>query len=297
MDVLIAGSIAYDSLKTPHGSIEETLGGSATHAGISAALRCGSVALLSRVGSDFKQVDADSLRKHGVNMSMVETVDGVTFRWRGEYSGDMSEAKTLETSYNVLSGFSPKVEVSPQVLFCANLDPKIQLNILQEVKARRCTILDSMNLWIYTERDRLLQAMEMVDVVIINQKELSLLSGEVGLVAGYESLIEMIGEKIVVIKQGEQGVTAFISGQIIDLPACKDITPIDPTGCGDSFAGSLAAVLSRGEGEIEPKELQEALIISTVNAGLTLEGMGCERLFSIDYNTLSNRTEIHRSSI
>lgn len=297
MDVLIAGSIAYDSLKTPHGSIEETLGGSATHAGISAALRCNSVGVLSRIGTDFKSTDKESLQRHGVNMSLVETVEGVTFRWRGEYTGDMSEAMTLETSYNVLSGYSPKVEVSPQVLFCANLDPKIQLRILGQVKAKRCTILDSMNLWINTELERLIQAMSMVDIVIINQKELSMLTAEDTLEIAHEKLIELIGERIVIIKQGEHGVTAFISNQMIDLPACKDISPIDPTGCGDSFAGSLAAILSQGEGKIEPDELKEALILSTVNAGLTLEGMGCERLFTIDGNALSERTENHRLSI
>ena len=274
MDVLFVGSVAYDSLRTPHGYVEDTLGGSATHAGLSAALRCQSVGILSRVGKDFKSTDVEMLQRHGVDMSMVEFVDGTTFRWRGEYVGDMSEAKTLETSYNVLEGYSPRVEISPQVLFCANLDPTIQLHILQEVEAKRCTILDSMNLWINTGRDYLLEAMTMVDIVVINQMELSMLTGIEDLFTAHSALIELIGDKIVIIKQGGNGVFAFIEDYTIDLPACKEISPIDPTGCGDSFAGSLAAILSQGQGKIEVEELREALIQSTVNAGLTLEGMG-----------------------
>ena len=297
MDVLIAGSVAYDSLKTPYGSVEDALGGSATHAGISAALRCDNVGLLSRVGKDFKSTDVESLQRIGIDTSMIEIVDGITFRWKGEYEGDMSEARTLETSYNVLEGYSPRVDITPQVLFCANLDPRIQLHILQEVKPTRCTILDSMNLWINTERNHLLKAMAMVDIVVINQMELSMLTGEEDLFIAHESLLKMIGDKIVIIKRGGDGVFAFIGNSTIELPACNDVSPVDPTGCGDSFAGSLAAILSQRDGVIEFEELREALVKSTVNAGLTLEGMGCQRLLEIDLEDLSKRTEQHRSSI
>lgn len=306
MDVLIVGSIAYDSLESPAGKSEKELGGSATYGGFSAAfhskiLGLSGIALVGVVGNDFSEHDLSLYHDAGLNIEGIETAQGETFRWKGTYHGDMAVAQTLETHLNVFENFEPKVPkfaLEPNVLFCANLHPSIQLSVLNQTTAKRLTVLDSMNLWIDIARDELITAMKRVNLVILNDGEIRMLADEQNLIKAAKEVQKMAGNPILVIKRGEHGVTALHHDGIISMPAFPVIDLIDPTGCGDSFAGAMTAHLARGDGDISYAELMESLVHATVTASFTLESFGTDALRGITpgdyqsrliaYRTLSN---------
>tara|TARA_B100001250_G_scaffold362704_1_gene341564 strand:+ start:1723 stop:2661 length:939 start_codon:yes stop_codon:yes gene_type:complete len=303
MDVLIVGSIAYDSLESPAGKSENELGGSASYGGFSAAfhskmLGLSDIALVGVVGDDFSKNDLSLYDAAGLNIEGIEILEGETFRWKGAYHGDMAVAQTLETHLNVFENFVPKVPkfaLEPNVLFCANLHPAIQLSVLNQTTARRLTVLDSMNLWIDIARDELITAMKRVDLVILNDGEIRMLAGEQNLILAGKIVQEMAGNPILVIKRGEHGVTALHREGIISIPAYPVIDLIDPTGCGDSFAGAMTAHLAKGDGEISHTELMESLVHATVTASFTLESFGTDALRAISPGDYQSRLIAYRA--
>jgi sugar/nucleoside kinase (ribokinase family) len=199
MDVLIVGSLAYDSLETPLGSREDELGGSASYGGFSAAFHNrrtsgNGVALVGVIGEDFKEEDLELYIKSGLDISGIESSSGETFRWKGSYHGDMAEAVTHETHLNVFEHFQPKVPIghaSPKVLMCANLHPALQSSVLNQTKARRLSILDSMNLWINIAHDELIDVMRKVDIVVLNDGEVRMLASDDNLVTAAQTVLKM----------------------------------------------------------------------------------------------------------
>ena len=297
MDVLIVGSLAYDSITSPLGAVENALGGSATYAGLSCAfhrnrLGLDSVGLVGVVGSDFRQQDRAILENAHLDTKGIETVEGETFRWVGSYEGSMAQAITHETHLNVFEHFEPKVPEhgrNPIVTFCANLHPAIQLSVLNQSKPIRFSIVDSMNLWIYIAHDTLLEAMKRVDIVVINDGEASMLAGMDNVVAAAKAVQEMASIPTLIVKRGEHGVIALHGEETIAMPSYPCSKVIDPTGCGDTFAGALAACLSSGRGEMTVEELRIALSHATVTASFTLEEFGTTILEKISQDTYQQR--------
>ncbi|NCG01547.1 MAG: sugar kinase [Euryarchaeota archaeon] len=289
MDVLIVGSIAYDSVVSPIGHVNDALGGSATYAGLACSfhskrLSLGKVGLVGVVGEDFAAKDRTLLADCGLDLSGIETAEGETFRWAGSYHGTMAEAQTHETHLNVFEHFEPKVpssHQSPQITFCANLHPALQSSVLQQAKPRRLSMLDSMNLWIDIARESLIEVMQKVDLVIINDGEVRMLADDENLIRAAGKVIEMIGVQTLVVKRGEHGVIAFHGNDILSLPAYPTEHVVDPTGCGDTFAGSIAAHLASGSGALSRDELRQALLAATVSASFTLESFGTDGLHSM----------------
>ena len=297
MDVLMVGSIAYDSVSSPAGKVEDALGGSAVYAGIASRfhanyLNLSKIGLVGVVGKDFLESDIAMLESQGLDLSGLEIAEGKTFRWEGSYHGDMGIAETHDTHLNVFGDFSPKVPDSskePTVLFCANLVPALQAQVLEQAQGTRLSMLDSMNLWIEIARDDLLSVMKSVDLIIINDGEVKMLAGDDNLVRAAKTLISMVGCKSLVIKKGEHGVIAFHQGGMIALPAYPTELVVDPTGCGDSFAGTIAAYLASGSGDVSKDELREALVRATVTASFTLESFGTGGLLSLNNDAFAER--------
>ena len=305
MDVLMVGSIAYDSVSSPAGKVEDALGGSAVYAGIASRfhanyLNLPKIGLVGVVGKDFLESDIKMLENQGLDLSGLEIADGKTFRWEGSYHGDMGIAETHDTHLNVFGEFNPKVPESstePTVLFCANLVPALQAQVLEQAQGTRLSMLDSMNLWIEIARDDLLSVMKSVDLIIINDGEVKMLADDDNLVRAAKTLISMVGCKSLVIKKGEHGVIAFHQGGMIALPAYPTELVVDPTGCGDSFAGTIAAYLASGSGEVSKDELREALVRATVTASFTLESFGTNGLLSLNNNDFTERLAHFREII
>lgn len=305
MTVLLVGSLAYDSVSSPAGSVDQALGGSATYGGLACQfhlhrLNGAQASIVGVVGTDFTDDDRALLSGAGLDLSGLETAEGHTFRWEGSYQGSMAEAETLATHLNVFEHFSPKVPsdlLEPSVLFCANLHPALQHSVMEQTSPTRLTMLDSMNLWISIARDPLMDVMEMADLVIINDGEARMLSGNDNLVEAMHHLAKITQTQTLVVKRGEHGVLALHGGAFIALPAYPTARLVDPTGCGDTFAGTLAAHLAQHEGPISTDELRQGLMMANVTASFTLESFGTEALRNLDTTAFDERFMVYRSML
>jgi len=297
MDVLIVGSLAYDSLETPLGSRDDELGGSASYGGFSAAfhnrrLNGNGIGLVGVIGDDFKTEHLDWYKDAGLDISGIESIEGETFRWKGSYHGDMAEAVTHETHLNVFEHFQPKVPSShtkPKVLMCANLHPNLQSSVISQTTAERVSILDSMNLWINIAHDELLEVMQKVDIVVLNDGEVRMLASDDNLIRAAQSVLAMKKSGILIVKKGEHGVLALHPDGMISIPSYPTLDLTDPTGCGDSFAGAMAQFLSQGIGDVSREELAESLVHATVTASFTIERFGTERIRNLTLEEYDNR--------
>ncbi len=304
MKLLIVGSLAYDSISTEINKVENTLGGSAVYAGISAAGHMQrmynqsrkEIGLVGVIGNDFLDSDLKNLEKKGLDISGIKKEEGLTFRWSGSYSGDMSQAITHSTELNVFETFSPIVPDSlktPEITFCANMHPLIQSSVLDQSVPKKFAAVDSMNLWINNTPKELSNILRRVKMAILNSDEVMMLAKSENLVqAGnlIRSGEALVGGKdsgkgpdILVIKKGGEGVLALFEDSIIELPAYPTSKLIDPTGCGDSFAGALLAHLSNSSEKFPTKnELYKSLIHANVTASFTIEEMGVNRINSLN---------------
>ncbi len=301
MSVLIVGSLAYDSVTSPEGSVERALGGSATYGGLACQfhlrrLNQGHAALVGVIGADFADEDREVLASSGLDLSGLETAEGDTFRWEGAYHGAMAEAETLATHLNVFEHFEPRVPdalVSPSVLFCANLHPAIQQNVMDQTQVGHLTMLDSMNLWISIAKDGLLEAMTRADVVIINDGEARMLAGDENLVRAMRDIAHTTSTRTLIVKRGEHGVLACHEGEFVALPAFPTEAVVDPTGCGDTFAGTLAAWFASEGPPLSLPSLRQGLVHATVTASFTLEAFGTEGLQSLTPALYDDRLEAY----
>ena len=305
MSVLIVGSIAYDSVASPEGSVDRALGGSATYGGLSCRFlqrhsTGRETGLVGVVGEDFADEDRQILADAGLDLSGLETAKGETFRWEGAYHGAMAEAETKATHLNVFEHFQPVVPTAwqqPNVVFCANLHPALQQRVLQQTQATRLTMLDSMNLWITIAKPALLEVMHAVDLIIINDGEARMLSQDENLVRAMHALASDTNTKTLIVKRGEHGVLALHDGALLALPAVPTADVVDPTGCGDTFAGALAAHLASGSGSLSLNELRNGLMVATVMASFTLEAFGTKALRGLDGSLFDQRLGAYRSML
>jgi sugar/nucleoside kinase (ribokinase family) len=299
MSVLIAGSIALDHIKTPTESSGEVLGGSASYAAVAAAFSC-PVNLMGIVGADFPDQHAKLLRSRDINLDGVEVVpDGKTFRWSGEYFGDLNSRETLDVHLNVLAHYSPELNASyrrSQIVLLANAGPDSQLKVLRQCEAPVFTIADTMDLWITTMRDELQQLLGGVDMLVINDSEARQLTETTNLIQAGEKMIAM-GPRYVILKKGEHGSLLFgRNGEFFTTGAYPLRAVHDPTGAGDSFIGGLAGYLgSLGKKEIELEDLAEGILLGTVTASFTCEEFGLRKLASISQAEILARRDAFRS--
>jgi sugar/nucleoside kinase (ribokinase family) len=281
MALLVVGAVAFDSVKTPYGVAENILGGAASFFSL-AAIRFGPVRLVAVVGEDFGEEQHKVFKEHGVDTAGLERAPGKTFRWAGEYVGDMNEARTLETQLNVFEQFAPKIPglyLDSEFVFLGNIDPVLQLHVRRQLPKARLVGLDSMNYWIQHNLEGLQKVLAEVDALLINEKEARMLSGESNLKKAVTALRKM-GPRIVVIKRGEYGAALFYEDRIFSLPAFFLDEVHDPTGAGDSFAGGFMGYLAKA-GDLSESNLRRAVVYGSVMASFAVEEFGLARLLRL----------------
>ena len=297
MSLVVIGSIAFDSVRTPFGTRERMLGGSAVHFSLAASFFT-DVRVVGPVGDDFGDEEYEVLRERGVDTSDVERVaGGRTFFWRGRYEYDLNTAHTEETQLGVFGDFEPKLSPESRAadaLFLANIQPQLQRAVRGQCEARVAG-LDSMNLWIETERDALLETIGEVDLLFMNDAEVRMLTEEPNLVRAARKVLGM-GPRAVVAKQGEYGAALFSSDRFFSLPAYPLETVRDPTGAGDSFAGGfMGHLVSQGEGAGDDHdELRRAMTYGSVLASFNVEEFGTERVQRLTRDEIDQRFEEFR---
>lgn len=297
MKLLVVGSVAFDAIETPFGKTDKILGGAATFIGIAASVLKVKSGIVSVVGGDFPEKDLEMLRSRGVNTEGIEIIpDGKTFFWSGRYHNDLNTRDTLATEVNVLENFDPKIPDSMQdaeVLLLGNLHPGVQLAVLERMETRpKLIILDTMNFWMNTALEPLLEMVKKTDVISINDEEARQLSGEYSLVKAAQKILTM-GPKYVIIKKGEHGALLFQEGKIFAVPALPLEEVFDPTGAGDTFAGGFAAYLAR-KGDFSFKTMKSALIVGSALASFTVEKFGTQRLEEITEYDMAERVQQFR---
>jgi len=289
MSLLVVGSVAFDSVKTPFGEADEVLGGSATYFATSASYFT-EVRMVAVVGEDFPESHFQFLKERGIDTDGVERQPGRTFRWRGEYGFHLNEAKTLETQLNVFETFHPKLPAAysdSTFVFLGNIDPELQLDVLRQVKGPKLVACDTMNYWIEGKREALLKTLKEVDILMINDGEARELAKEFNLVGVARKILAM-GPKILVIKRGEYGALMFNGQTMFAAPAFPLESIFDPTGAGDSFAGGFMGYLSKN-GEVNDVTIRQAVIYGSAMASFNVEAFSLDRLRSLKADDITSR--------
>jgi sugar/nucleoside kinase (ribokinase family) len=294
MSITVVGSIAFDAVQTPFGERERMLGGAATHFALAASL-LHPVNVVGPVGDDFGDRELAVLATRGTNIGDVERVaGGKTFFWKGRYHEDLNTRDTLDTQLNVFEHFDPKLSDGSrgaEVLFLANIQPGLQLQVREQCASAKFVALDSMNLWIDIARDELVQIIGQVDCLILNDEELRQLTGKPNLFSAAREILGW-GPSIVVAKQGEYGSALITADDFFALPAYPLEQVVDPTGAGDTFAGGFVGLIASqidAGAAIEPDVLRNAMAYGTAMASFNVEQFGTEALESIDPQAVLRR--------
>lgn len=289
MSVLVVGSVALDSVETPFGKADEVVGGSGTFFAASASHFC-PVQLVGVVGSDYPVHKLDPLRARNVDLAGVEQANGESFRWRGRYRHDLNAAETLETRLGVFSQFRPKIpegfRQAPYV-FLANIDPRLQLEVLKQVERPKLVACDTMNFWIESRRSDLLELLKHVDVILLNDGEARQLTEHSNLVKAARWILQR-GPKYVVIKKGEHGAFMFTSSTVFFAPAYPLEDVFDPTGAGDSFAGGFIGYLAR-TGQLDDAHFRRAVVHGSTMGSFAVERFSVQRLLEIGQQDIRER--------
>jgi len=295
MSLLVVGSVAFDSVKTPFGEADEVLGGSATYFSTSASYFT-DVRLVAVVGEDFPEEHLTFLKGRGINIDGIERRPGRTFRWKGEYSYQLNEAKTLETELNVFESFHPNLPEAYRdspIVFLANIDPSLQLEVLKQVDKPKLTACDTMNFWIEGKLDALIETLVSVDILIINDGEARELAREVNLVKAAKK-IRAYGPRILVVKQGEYGALMFNEAAIFSAPAFPLENVFDPTGAGDSFAGGFMGYLARCE-EVNDASIRQAVVYGSTMASFNVEDFSLDRMRALKQEEIKSRFQAFKA--
>ncbi len=282
--------MAFDALETPFGKREKVLGGAATHFGLSASFFT-EVNAVGVVGGDFGEAEWDVFRRHHINTDDIEVVaDGKTFFWSGRYDYDMNTAHTLDTQLNVFESFDPKLSErsrNAKLLFLANILPSLQLQVRQQCGNAGFVAMDTMNFWISSMKDAVIDTIKAVDCVIINDAEARQLTDEPNIHKAARALMDL-GLRAVVIKRGEYGATLFTKNGYFAAPAYPLESVFDPTGAGDTFAGGFMGYLASHD-SITDDVLRRACIYGSVMASFNVERFGTERVDALDYSEINQR--------
>ena len=289
MSVLVVGSMALDSVETPFGKVENILGGSASYFSL-AASKFTDVNVVAVVGNDFPEEHIQLLESHGIKLDGVKIEEGETFRWVGHYGYDLSEAKTLETHLNVFETFNPVLPdhyKDIDIVFLANIDPEIQLEVLQQVNKPKLVACDTMNFWIESKPEQLKKLLGHVDILMINDAETRELAGEPIIVKAARKIMEM-GPKMLIVKRGEYGALMFSKDGIFYAPSYPLEEVLDPTGAGDTFAGGfMGYVASHDINNVN--DYKRAVIYGSVLASFTVEDFSVNRLAKLKKDEIDAR--------
>src|SRR5665213_3605214 len=304
MAILVVGSVAFDSIETPHGKRAKILGGAATHFSLAASCFT-DVRVIAVVGEDFLPEHEAVFTRRGIDTRGIEHAKGLSFHWTGAYAGTLAEAQTLGTNLNVFERFEPKIPEAykdSEYLFLANIDPVLQARVRGEMSRVRMVCGDTMNYWIKDHAANLAKVLRELDVLLINDGEARMLSGETNSVRAAEKVLAM-GPKSLVVKHGEYGATAFFAQRsfssvaVVPRPFRAPALPlsevVDPTGAGDSFAGGFYGYLA-SQPELTPAVFRTAMFYGGVMGSFAVERFGTERLQAVTREEIEERFNLFK---
>lgn len=294
MSVLITGSIALDSVKTPVEEHHDLLGGSASYAAVAASFFV-PVNLVGIVGSDFPPVYVELYKKHRINLDGLQVAEGQTFRWSGEYEWDLNRRRTLSVCLNVFETFQPTLPASYKktpFVFLANISPQLQLHVLEQVEQPKFIVADTMDLWIETQREPLLELLRKIDCIVLNDSEAREFTKETSLIKAGRKILQW-GPRYVVVKKGEHGCLLFSESMFFSAAAYPLEDIHDPTGAGDSFAGGFTGYLA-SLGRVENDTLRKAVIYGSVIASYNVEAFSLGRLQTLTQQDIDQRYQIFK---
>jgi sugar/nucleoside kinase (ribokinase family) len=303
MAILVVGSVAFDNIETPHGKVDNCLGGAATHFSLAASYFT-PVRVIAVVGKDFTAEHEAVFTRRNIDIQGIERSNGLSFHWTGSYSGNMDEAKTLGTDLNVFETFDPKIPDAykdSEFLFLANIDPVLQGRVRSQMPKVKMVCGDTMNYWIADHAANLAKVLRELDVLLINDGEARMLAGERNLVRAAEKVLAM-GPRTLVVKHGEYGATAFFSDRSFPgikiqhpfrAPALPLAEVVDPTGAGDSFAGGFYGYLA-SQPTLTPAVFRTAMFYGGVMGSFAVERFGTERLQNVTREEIDARFKLFR---
>jgi sugar/nucleoside kinase (ribokinase family) len=289
MSIVVVGTVAFDTVETPFGRGENVLGGSATYFSTSASFFT-DVSLVAVVGEDFPAEHVKFLQSRDINTDGLQRIPGKTFHWTGKYGYDLNEAQTLDTQLNVLTEFKPKLPESyraAEYLFLANIDPDLQMEVLEQMHKPKLVACDTMNFWISSKPEALRRVLQKVDIVVINEGEARQFTGEPNLVKAARQIISL-GCKRLVVKRGEYGVLMFTADTVFAAPAYPLEDVFDPTGAGDTFAGGFMGYLAN-TGDQSEDGIRQAIVFGSVMASFNVEDFSLDRMKRLDYKEIEAR--------
>jgi sugar/nucleoside kinase (ribokinase family) len=304
MSILVVGSVAFDTIETPHGKRERCLGGAATHFALAASYFT-KVRVIGVVGEDFTPEHEAVLTRRGIDTEGIEHAEGQSFHWSGDYLNDLNSANTRATDLNVFATFEPKIPkayLDSDYLFLANIDPVLQLRVRKQMPKVKMVCGDTMNYWIADHNENLRAVLKELDVLLINDGEAAMLSGIRNTVRAATAIMQELGPKALVIKHGEYGATGFFSDRI--FPGTKDAKPfrapalplsdvVDPTGAGDSFAGGFYGHIA-SQPALTPAVFRTAMFYGGVMGSFAVERFGTERLQNVSQSEIDDRFNLFR---
>ncbi len=295
MSLLVVGSVALDTVITPHGELKEGLGGSAVYFSVASSLFT-PVHLVGVVGKDFPKEHIDKLEMRGIDIDGLYAAKGKTFRWHGKYDESFSDPETLLTELNVFADFSPDLPEKYRdipFVFLGNIHPQLQLQVLDQMQSPSLIAADTMNYWIENDMDALMEVIKQIDMLVINELEVRLLTGRRSILAGAEK-IQAMGPATIVVKRGAYGAFAMTGDNFFVLPAYPTQNVIDPTGAGDSFAGGLMGYIA-DKGKISPENIRMGIVYGTLIGSFCIEGFSIKKLEEITPEQVNERLEHFRS--
>jgi sugar/nucleoside kinase (ribokinase family) len=288
--VLVVGTIAYDSIQTPYGEAARVLGGSASYFAVAASF-FSRIHMVGVIGDDFEGRDMDLFQSRGIDLTGVERCRGKTFAWSGRYHEDMNVRDTVKLELNVLEGFRPLLSAEhrdAKVVFLGNIDPGIQLAVLDQVGHPELVAGDTMNHWIAEKPGELKRVIQRLTILMVNDEEARMMTGQRNLVQAARKILDM-GPEMVLIKRGEYGVLKFTRSSVFAAPAYPLEEVFDPTGAGDAFAGGFIGYLARSEGSRQPREFRRAIIYGSVLASFAVENFGLKRMETLSSREIETR--------
>jgi len=290
------GSVALDTIETPFDKVVDAPGGSALYISISASYFTKSIGLVGIIGDDFPSDVIDDLKGRGVNLKGLKIINGgKTFRWAGKYHYDMNTRETIYTHLNVFADFKPVIPdefKSSEYVCLGNIDPTLQMSVLDQVDNPKLVIADTMNFWIERKYDELLETLKRVNVLIVNDAEARQIAREPNLIKAGKKILKL-GPDVVIIKKGEHGAVLMIDSVIFSAPAYPIESIQDPTGAGDTFAGGFAGWIAKTD-DISEKNLRKAVIYGSAIASFCVEGFGINRIRNLSWKEIQERFEAFR---
>ncbi|MEO6120249.1 MAG: PfkB family carbohydrate kinase [Terriglobales bacterium] len=297
MSVLVVGSVAFDGIQTPSGKVDRCLGGAATYFSLAASFFT-DVRVVAVVGDDFTAEDEAVLGKRGIDTSGIQRAAGKSFFWQGEYGDNLNEAKTLRTDLNVFEKFDPQIPkdyLDSEFLFLANIDPVLQNNVRKQMPNAQLVGGDTMNFWITGKAKELAETLKGVDILMINDGEARMLGGKTSLLRAAQKILTM-GPRVLVIKHGEYGATAFFREAGLHpfrAPALPIEEVVDPTGAGDSFGGGFMGYIA-AQPELNREVLKRAMFYGGVMGSFAVEKFGTQRLQELTRGEIDARFQLFR---